>query len=225
MGLQSKYLGYAPDTSLKAFIVKKHLLPLPMLSRIGVMIMRVLALDPALAHTAAVSFVDSKLAFFEVFDTVKEDDKWLTAAEKDQHRVEALVRQISKWINDLNPDVICAEQPLSTAKSSAALKALSMISGILYTFPEIHPSNKPWVFLRVHDIKQALLNKRRATTKLEVIEAVTKVYPEITPAIKSDRSKTGYLDKAEHIADAIAVYIAFTQTPTYKILEKGTQSE
>ena len=61
--------------------------------------MRVLSLDPALAHTAGVLFVDSKPTAFEVFDTVKEDSKWLTAAEKDQHRVEALVRQINKWIN------------------------------------------------------------------------------------------------------------------------------
>ena len=183
--------------------------------------MRVLSLDPALAHTAGVLFVDSKPTAFEIFDTVKEDSKWLTAAEKDQHRVEALVRQINKWIEDYQPDVICTEQPLSTAKSSAALKALSMIGGVLYTFPETHPSKIPWVFLRVHDIKQALLNKRRATTKLEVIEAVTKKYPEVAEWLTSDRSKTGYHGRAEHISDAIAVYIAFTQSPMFRILEKG----
>lgn len=182
--------------------------------------MRVLSLDPGLAHTAAVLFHNEQIIAIDVFDTVKDSSRWTTAAESDQHRVEMIAKNLSELISKWKPDLVCAEQPVAGAKSAAALKALSMIASILYVFPVIHPSKIPWVFIRVHDIKQAVLNKRKATTKVEMIEAIIKRYPDISThkLIASARSATGYAGSAEHVADAIAVFEALKLTAPYKVM-------
>lgn len=180
--------------------------------------MRILSLDPALSNFAFCLFDNDKLIEAGLVKTIPDKSKFLTAAEKDQQRVISIVRQLKEWLTLKKPDLVITEQPLSTAKSSTALKALSLISGIIYTYPVIDPNKIPWVYIRVHDIKQEMLGRRRSTTKLEIIEAVIKRHPEILPYIESKASSSGYSVHAEHIADAAAVFETYRQTPEYKML-------
>ena len=181
--------------------------------------MKVLALDPALNNFGYCLFDDEKLIDANLVKTFTDSSKYLTVAEKDHQRVRRIVRQLQEWLTQFKPDLVVTEQPLATAKSSMALKALSLISGVIYTYPEIDPNKVPWVYVRVHDIKQEMLGRRRSTTKLEIIEAVLKRHPELLPYIKSDRSATGYSSVAEHLADAAAVFETYRQTPEYKLLK------
>lgn len=180
--------------------------------------MRILALDPALNNFAFCLFEDEKLIDAGLVKTFSDKSKFVTAAEKDQHRVTRIVRQLKEWLTQFKPNLVITEQPLATAKSSLALKALSLISGVIYTYPEIDPDKIPWVYLRVHDIKQEMLGRRRSTTKLEIIEAVVKRHPEILPYIESKSSASGFSTTAEHIADAAAVFETFRHTPSYKLM-------
>ena len=181
--------------------------------------MKVLALDPALNNFAFCLFQAEKLINAGLVKTFTDSSKFLTVAEKDQQRIRRIVRQLKEWLTQFKPDLVVTEQPLATAQSSSALKALSLISGVIYTYPEIDPSGIPWEYIRVHDIKQEMLGRRRSTTKLEIIEAVLKRHPELLPYIESKTSKSGYTIQAEHFADAVAVFETYRQTPQYKILQ------
>lgn len=180
--------------------------------------MKILALDPALTNFAYCLFEDEQLIDAGLIKTFTDKESFMTVAEKDHQRVTRIVRTLNEWITKFKPDLVVTEQPLATAKSSLALKALSLISGVIYTYPEVDPTKTPWVYVRVHDIKQAMLGRKRSTTKLEIIEAVLKRHPGILPYIESKTSATGYSTTAEHIADAAAVFETYRQTPEYKLL-------
>jgi Holliday junction resolvasome RuvABC endonuclease subunit len=181
--------------------------------------MRVLSLDPALSNFAFCLFENEKLIDAGLVKTLADSKPHMTCADKDRLRVVTIVRQIKEWINSYKPDLVVTEQPLSTAKSSLALKALSLISGVIYAYPEIDDTSPPWEYIRVHDIKQEMLGRRRSTTKLEIIEAVLKRHPELKRFIESKRSKTGFSITAEHMADAAAVFETYRHTPGYKMLK------
>ena len=78
---------------------------------------------------------------------------------------------------------------------------------------------KQCVFVRVHDVKYAVVSKKNAT-KLEMIKAAVALYPEMEAQLSSTLAKDGYNGKAEHIADAIAVFQAFTKTPSYTLMTR-----
>lgn len=178
--------------------------------------MRVLSLDPALANTAAVLFENGKIVFVEVIKLPPSSIKWMTVAEKDRQRLMDLAYGIRKWVKDLKPDYICVEQSQGGAQSAMAAKALSLVAGCVYTLASEGDSR--WHFIRVHDVKRAITGKARAT-KTEVIEEAVKRYPVLLPHLQSSRGAQ-WNGKAEHIADAVAVYEAFRFTEAGRIVCK-----
>lgn len=177
---------------------------------------RILALDPALAHTACVVFEEDKPIHIEVVNLPPSKDKWLTTAEKDQQRIMDLSRTILGWVNKWQPSAVCTEQYLGGGQTASTVKALSLVAGMQYALAAQESGSVPWTFVRVHDVKRALVGKAHAT-KDEMISEVVRRYPELLPKLKSTRGAK-WKGEAEHIADAIAVYVAFRQTSTGQLL-------
>lgn len=177
---------------------------------------RILALDPALAHTACVVFEEDKPIHIEVVNLPPSKDKWLTTAEKDQQRIMDLSRTILGWVNKWQPSAVCTEQYLGGGQTASTVKALSLVAGMQYALAAQESGSVPWTFVRVHDVKRALVGKAHAT-KNEMISEVARRYPELLPKLKSTRGAK-WKGEAEHIADAIAVYVTFRQTSTGQLL-------
>ena len=177
---------------------------------------RILALDPALAHTACVVFEEDKPIHIEVVNLPPSKDKWLTTAEKDEQRIMDLSRMILGWVNKWQPSAVCTEQYLGGGQTASTVKALSLVAGMQYALAAQESGSVPWTFIRVHDVKRALVGKAHAT-KDEMISEVARRYPELLPKLKSTRGAK-WKGEAEHIADAIAVYVAFRQTSTGQLL-------
>lgn len=179
----------------------------------------VMALDPALKNTACVVFKDGKPVKVDMVKTKASPSSWLTSAEKSQQRVTDLVRAIQGWIDEHRPDMVCAEQALGGARSAAAASSLGMVAGCVYTL-SLAPGAPPWSFIRVHDVKRAMVGKATAT-KAEMIEAAVRRYPSLRERLASGVKGAAWKGEAEHIADAVAVYEAFKATPAGRLMCGG----
>lgn len=175
----------------------------------------VMSIDPALTNTAIVVFEDSKIKHIEVFKPSRPTDAWLTVAEKTRIRQGEITQGILKHIEKYKPKAICVEQAQAGAKSAKAASAMALIAGMLNTLAVTH-SHIIWEFIRVAEVKRAVVGRAQAT-KNEMIEGVLKIYPDLYDQFKSKRGKS-WTGEAEHITDAIAVYLAFKETPVGKLI-------
>lgn len=168
--------------------------------------MKILSIDPSLTNTACIIWEDDVPTVARLIGTKPSKVRYLTVAEKDAERLEGIVRELTDLIDEHKPDMVLAEQSLGATQSAVATKSLGLVAGMMTTLASLKYGGAGWVFIRVHDVKRALVNKSHAT-KTEMVEAAAKVHPYLREIMQGERSK--WRGDAEHYADATGVYVAY----------------
>lgn len=170
--------------------------------------MNILALDASVNNTGMVVMNSDSdtISDYSVFTTTKmKKDKKTSQSNFDKARIDAIINEIIWVSEEYDVDFIVSEQIISGCQDAKAAKCMSLIAGMLYSISKLH---KPVLFFDVRSVKESVTGKRDAS-KDEVIEAVIKLYPCLKIDLSSKTARSGYNGKAEHIADAIAVYHAY----------------
>lgn len=170
--------------------------------------MNILALDASVNNTGMVimNSDSNTISYYNVFTTTKmKKDKKTSQSNFDKARIDAIIDEIVIVSQRYDVNFIVSEQIISGCQDAKAAKCLSLVAGMLYAVSKLH---KPVSFFDVRSVKASVTGKRDAS-KEEVIEAAIKLYPCLSISLSSKTARSGYNGKAEHIADAIAVYHAY----------------
>jgi Holliday junction resolvasome RuvABC endonuclease subunit len=181
--------------------------------------MRVLCLDPGIAHTGAcLAFIKHsirptlpKVAWVRLLETKgltkkKRKAEKISKTDDDIRRIQACMLSINGIIKESQPDLIIAEAPVGGARSAAAVKYLAMTTAVLAAIT-IYFDDIPVIFLSPYDVKRGFTGKVHAE-KEEVISRALRKHRKVRGW---PRNKSGVLmsdSKLEHCADAIAILYA-----------------
>jgi len=157
-----------------------------------------LACDPSLCAFGWVIVEDDILVDAGVIETSKITGK---VTESDTERVIKIAETLKELVVDYGFSQICSESPMGS-KSSSAVKALSLVKGMLLGFV-VGLGISPIEWVSARDAKKFLTTNPTAS-KTEILEAVVKICPEFNDIIGIKSTKK----KKEACADAYCVYLA-----------------
>lgn len=175
-----------------------------------------LAVDPGLSNTGLarlridVDTGDIEIAGLRLISSAPESKaKGVRVNSDDLRRAEISASAIIEEMKDCH--LLFAEIP-SGAQNARAATAFGICTGILGT---IRAMGRPIIEVMPSERGMAILGKK-SVCKEEVIDFMTKRYPD-APWLRARNNPTGkFIDKNEHIADAVAIGWAGVKTPQFK---------
>lgn len=186
----------------------------------------ILCLDLALANTgvAVVSLGSpDKLVFVDTLQTAKMDKTLmrqlkLKVADAEWARVESLISQLEKVVNEFKPDHVFLECPTGGSKSAQAAKTMALARGAACGVT--HFANIPVSLVSPFSAKKAATGDSQASK--EQVKGVAKaLFPDFKDWVKGKRGKI-VEGKNEHVYDALSVYMAAKATKEYKDLKNDS---
>lgn len=176
---------------------------------------KIVTIDPSLNNLAMVAFQKGEIVEASVIKPKPPKERHLTVSEKNQIRLGELIRGVIRFLEKHTPVAVAVEQDLGSTQSAASTRAMALVAGMLNTLAIVY-KDIAWEFIRVADVKRAITGKHLAT-KNQMIEGVLEHYPNLEERFTSKRGAK-WTGEAEHIADAVAVYLAFKETSVGRIL-------
>lgn len=152
-----------------------------------------------------------------VIETKRSDKKKkIRVADDDVRRCTEHFAMLSAIIERCEIKGIIAEMPPGGSKSATSAKAMGMAKAVVACVAQAHKLPTEWI--TPDEGKVAATGKKNAS-KIQVQRAVVKKYPECTKSFKFKRgSKTEYEGRFEHVADAIAAFMAAEQGTMIRLL-------
>jgi len=173
--------------------------------------MKILALDVALANTGYAvidmkddSLVDTGIITTSLHPDVKKGKKPKTMDQMD--RINKIIDVLQKvtYEHRVELGAICAELPTGGSHSAAALEAMSIAKTVVIVFARL--TGLDFYPVTPHQVK--MTTGQRYASKIRIQIKISKMYPTLRKEYRSTRSKSGFKDDFEHVADAISGYYA-----------------
>ena len=181
----------------------------------------ILALDPSLRNTGYVVFdVSSKgteVVEAGVIQTRKVDKKLgIRASDATMQSITELMTQLRQLAARHEPVLLIGEIPSSGGKSANAIKSMAIAQAACASLAVYCDLPAEWVSPR--DNKLAMTGHADAS-KHEMMDKAQQLYPKTAePFVKKDGS---VLNRYEHVADAVGVFVALENTSSViKFLKK-----
>lgn len=182
---------------------------------------KVLSLDPSLRNTGYVVFEVSKKGIevveSGVIETRKVDKKrGIRASDATMQSITELMTGLRKLDAKYKPALLIGEIPSSGGKSANAIKSMAIAQAACASLSVYCDLPSEWVSPR--DNKIAMTGHGDAS-KHEMMDKARSLYPKTAePFIKKDGT---VLNKYEHVADAVGVFVALENTSSViKYLKK-----
>lgn len=172
-----------------------------------------MSVDPSLTHTGVVFGTIERdslyISHYDLCITEKSTNKKVRASSDLVSRCRQIINNITKWIEEYQPDIIFAETPSGSKNASAARSYGISCFAIALLEP-------PAIQVTPQEVKKLVFGKSTATKK-EIIEYVDKKYDYFELPMYDGRINLG---KAEHIADAVCIAEAGLQTNQFQQLKQ-----
>ena len=128
-----------------------------------------------------------------------------------------IIDAINKLVNEYRVKAMICEEYAGFSQSKSSSDALATSRTIVVAISRL--LNVPLQYIPAMDAKKALTNNKNAS-KVEMIEAAANVYPDVFKSYRSERSKSGWEGKTEHLADAVGIYLAGRKLTNIQFIEK-----
>lgn len=126
----------------------------------------------------------------------------------DLNRARHLFENMTSFIAQHKPDVICVEIPVGS-QSARAMASYGMCIGLLASI------DTPLIQVTPAEVKLRAAGSK-TTTKAQMIEWATATYPEASWATVKRKGVIEYTAKNEHLADALGAIYAGVKTDEFK---------
>lgn len=126
----------------------------------------------------------------------------------DLERSRKLYKELTEFIKDV--DLVCVEIPVGS-QSARAMTSYGICIGLLASI------DLPLIQVTPTEVKLAATNSKTAS-KAEMINWAVLNYPEAQWLTVTRKGITNFVDKNEHMADALAAIVAGVQTDIFKQL-------
>ena len=185
--------------------------------------MKILSLDQSLATTGYALAFNGEVEKIGIIKTTAEKKKRNIGDMDDKsRRTRFIIEQLQRIIQESEVRAIVCEEYAGFSQSKTAADALATSRTVVVAVS--HFFNIPMAFVPACDAKHALTGNMNAS-KTQMIQAAAAKYPDRFEVYKSTRSRTGFLGTAEHVADAIGIYLAARKLQTIKFVESfGVQA-
>jgi len=178
-------------------------------------ILKVLGIDPSMNNfgyafaTYDTTTQELKLAAVKLVSPKKESKKKSVRQNSfDLDHCKAHFTELLSYSS--SADIVCVEIPVGS-QTARAMASYGMCIGLLASV------SKPMVQVTPTEVKLAAVGIKTAT-KAQMIEWATTKYPQLGWLKTQDKNGERFLEKNEHLADAIAVLEASLKTDNFKLL-------
>lgn len=177
----------------------------------------ILAVDQSLTNTGFVVINKGSHVLSGVISTKPEKKKRNIGEMDDKsRRTKHIINELLHVINSYSIKIIVCEEYSGFSQSKTAADALATSRTIIVAIASI--MDIPMISIPIGDVKIALTGKKTAT-KTEMINAASDSCEKALAGMESNTSKNGWNSKAEHVADALGVYMASKEYPLIQMLE------
>lgn len=166
----------------------------------------ILSIDQALANSGVVVFnKKGKVKFHKVIKTASEKKKRNIADMDDKsRRTRDIVLELDNIISKYEVEKIVCEVYGGFSQSKVAADALATARTIIVCLSQLR--RIPTVYINAMDGKKALTGNKNAS-KVEMCKSAKEKYSWFSD-YTSTRAKSGFAGEAEHVADAVGLYLA-----------------